>query len=230
MGIRRHGQKQPAKLGPAYSGNPLFRACSATPCTAGNRQPITDQPDVTLHPTQTAYSTRPNMLVFFGTGQYLTQADNANAQLQSFYGVWDSNTGDLDRASLQAQILTTTSDAVLGNVRTISSNPVNYSSTEKGWMIDLPTSGERSVTNPIAFGKLVFFNTVIPTVSSSNMCSVGGSGWLMAVDLLTGGKPAFIPIDVNNNGVFDSNDQLAECHGCWHPIDRRTCRESFHFQ
>jgi len=194
---------------PAYGGNPLFRACSATPCTASNRQPITDQPDVTLHPTQTAYSTRPNMLVYFGTGQYLTQLDNANAQLQSFYGIWDSNTGDLDRSSLQAQILTTTSDAVLGNVRTISSNPVNYSSTEKGWLIDLPISGERSVTNPAAFGKVVFFNTVIPSVASSNMCSVGGSGWLMAVDLLTGGEPAFVPMDVNNDGVFDATDQLS---------------------
>ena len=202
-------KNDPPNWKPAYSGNPLFRACSATPCTAGNRQPITDQPDVTLHPTQTAYSTRPNMLVFFGTGQYLTQADNANAQLQTFYGVWDSNTGDLDRASLQAQILTTTSDAVLGNVRTISSNPVSYSSTEKGWLIDLPISGERSVTNPAAFGKVVFFNTVIPSVSSSNMCSVGGSGWLMAVDLLTGGEPAFVPIDVNNDGVFDATDQLS---------------------
>ena len=194
---------------PAYGINPLFRACSAIPCTAANRQPITDQPDVVLHPTQTAYSTRPNMLVFFGTGQYLTQLDNANAQLQSFYGVWDSNTGNLDRSSLLAQTITTTSDAVLGNVRTISSNPVSYSSTEKGWLIDLPISGERSVTNPAAFGKVVFFNTVIPSVSSSNMCSVGGSGWLMAVDLLTGGEPAFVPIDVNNDGVFDATDQLS---------------------
>ena len=98
---------------------------------------------------------------------------------------------------------------MLGNVRTISSNPVNYSSTEKGWLIDLPISGERSVTNPAAFGSVVFFNTVIPSVASSNMCSVGGSGWLMAVDLLTGGEPAFIPIDVNNDGVFDSTDQLS---------------------
>ena len=195
---------------PAYGANPLFRACSATPCTASNRQPITDQPDVTLHPTQTAYSTRPNTLVFFGTGQYLTQADNANSQLQSFYGVWDSNTGNLDRSALQAQTLQTTyNDAVLGNVRTITSNPVNYSSTEKGWLIDLPISGERSVTNPAAFGSVVFFNTVIPSVASSNMCGVGGSGWLMAVDLLTGGEPAFIPIDVNNDGVFDSTDQLS---------------------
>jgi type IV pilus assembly protein PilY1 len=160
------------------------------------------------HPSQTAYATRPNLLVFFGTGQYLTQSDIGNAQLQSFYGVWDSQAGNLDRSYLQAQTISTSTDAVLGTVRTISSNAVNYSATEKGWLIDLPTSGERSVTNPAAIGSIVFFNTVIPTTSSSNMCSVGGSGWLMAVDLLTGGEPAFIPIDVNNDGVFDTADQV----------------------
>lgn len=194
----------------AYGTNPLFRACSAYPCTTGNRQPITVQPDIMQHPSQTAYATRPNLLVFFGTGQYLTQPDIGSSQLQSFYGVWDSYTGNLDRSSLQAQTISTTyNDAVLGNVRTITSNTVPYSASQKGWLIDLPISGERSVTNPTAIGSVVFFNTVIPTTSSSNMCSVGGSGWLMAVDMLTGGEPAFVPIDVNNDGVFDVNDQLS---------------------
>jgi len=193
----------------AYAPNPLFHACSATPCNSGNRQPIMVEPDVELHPTKSSIATTPNLLVFFGTGQYLTQSDNATTQQQSFYGVWDSDAGNLNRDSLQSQSITTTNDAVLGNVRTISSNTAPYSSTEKGWLIDFPVSGERSVTSPLAFGSIVFFNTVIPTSSSSNMCSVGGSGWLMAVDLLTGGEPKFIPIDVDNNGVFDSNDQLA---------------------
>lgn len=194
----------------AYAPNPLFRACSGTPCTTANRQPIMVEPDVELHPREIEFDTRPNLLVFFGTGQYLTQADNASTQQQSFYGVWDSRVGNIDRSYLQPQTIITSSDAALGNVRTVSpTNPVNYSSSEKGWYIDLPVPGERSVTNPLAFGSIVFFNTVIPTSSSSNMCSVGGSGWLMAVDLLTGGEPPFIPIDVNNDGVFDTSDQLA---------------------
>jgi type IV pilus assembly protein PilY1 len=193
----------------AYGANPLFRACSAYPCTSSNRQPITGQPDIVQHPSKTAYATRPNLLVYFGTGQYLTQADIGNAQLQTFYGVWDSATGNLDRSSLQPQTISTTyNDPVLGSVRTVSSNIVNYSTSEKGWLIDLPVTGERSVTNPVAFGSVVFFNTLIPNTSSSNMCDVGGSGWLMAVDLLTGGEPAFIPIDVNNDGVFDASDKL----------------------
>jgi len=193
---------------PAYGVNPLFRACATTPCTSSNRQPIMVEPDLVQHPTKFASSTAPNLLVFFGTGQYLVQSDNASTQQQSFYGIWDSGTANLDRNSLQSQTITTTADAVLGNVRTITENSVPYSSSEKGWYIDLPTTGERSVTNPSAFGSIVNFNTVIPTSSSSNMCSVGGSGWLMAVDLLTGGAPKFVPIDIDNNGTFDASDKL----------------------
>jgi type IV pilus assembly protein PilY1 len=199
----------PSNWSLAYGTNPLFRACSTSSCTSSNRQPITSQPDVMWHPTQTAYATQPNLMVFFGTGQYLTQMDIATSQVQTFYGVWDSNLGNLDRSVLQLQTISTTyNDSALGNVRTISSNTVDYSSTEKGWLIDLPISGERSVTNPVAVGSVVFFNTVIPNTSSSNMCSVGGSGWLMVVDLLTGGAPSFAPIDVNDDGIFDTSDQL----------------------
>ena len=200
---------------PAYGTDPLFQACSATPCTSSNRQPITMEPDIEFHPTQSSNSTAPNQLVFFGTGQYLTQQDNADKAQQSFYGVWDSGgTGDLNRDALVSQTITTTLDASLGNVRTTTQNPVVYSSTTKGWLIDFPTlsggalSGERSVTRPSALGSIVFFNTMTPTISSSDLCSVGGSGWLMAVDLLTGGQPALIPIDADNNGVFDANDKL----------------------
>ncbi|MFQ5642392.1 MAG: pilus assembly protein [Thiogranum sp.] len=199
---------QPA-YGTSPAFQPLFQACSAVPCTTANRQPIMVEPDVASHPTKFAAATAPNLLVFFGTGQYLVQSDNASTQLQSFYGVWDSGTANLNRDSLQAQTITTTADATLGNVRTVTENTVPYSSSEKGWRIDLPTAGERSVTSPLAFGSIVFFNTVIPTSSSSNMCSVGGSGWLMAVDLLTGGAPVFAPIDVDNNGTFDAGDKLS---------------------
>jgi len=122
--------------------------------------------------------------------------------------VWDAGVGDIDRNALQQQVLTTTTAASPDDVRLATSNPVDYSTTGKGWYIDLDISGERSVTSPLAFGSIVFFNTVIPTAVSSDMCSVGGSGWLMAVDLLTGGQPSFIPIDVNNDGVFDMSDRV----------------------
>ncbi len=193
----------------AYGASPLFRACSATPCTASNRQPITVEPDVEVHPTRVALATEPNLLVFFGTGQYLVQSDNADTAVQSFYGVWDSGVGAIERDVLKQQVLSIANDPALGEVRLVSDYSVNYSvSGGKGWFIDFDISGERSVASPLAFGSIVFFNTVIPTAINSDACSVGGSGWLMAVDLLTGGEPKFIPIDVNNDGVFDFNDQV----------------------
>lgn len=186
--------------GPTYT--PLFRACSGNTCSTANRQPITSKPSVARHPFKRDITTEPNLMVFFGTGQYLTTTDNSSSATQSFYGVWDSGSGNLDRTNLQSQTLNNTTTGGI-SVRTVSDNYVDYS-TKKGWRIDLPTSKERTVTNSTAFGSLVFFNTMIPSTSA---CSAGGFGWLMAVDILNGGEPSFIPIDINNDGVFDASDQ-----------------------
>ncbi len=40
-------------------------------------------------------------------------------------------------------------------------------------------------------------------IPSTDMCSQGGSGWLMSVDQLTGGEPNFLVIDLNRDGVID---------------------------
>jgi type IV pilus assembly protein PilY1 len=186
---------------PAYT--PLFTACSGTPCTASNRQPITSKPAVARHPYIRGVTTLPNLMVFFGTGQFLTTTDSISTDSQSFYGVWDSGVGNLAPDSLVQQTITdTTTNGI--EVRTISDNAVDYA-VKKGWKIPLPTSKERMVTNPVGFGHLVFFNTMIP---SSTTCAAGGSGWLMAVDMVNGGTPSFQPIDVNGDGAFDSNDMV----------------------
>jgi len=186
---------------PAYT--PLFTACAATPCTTSNRQPITSKPAVARHPFMRGVTTLPNLMVFFGTGQYLTTTDTVSAGSQSFYGVWDSGAGNLAPDSLVAQTITdNTSNGI--EVRTISDYAVDYSA-KKGWKIPLPTSKERMVTNPSPYGSLVFFNTMIP---SGTTCAAGGSGWLMAVDMLNGGTPSFQPIDVNSDGAFDTSDMV----------------------
>jgi type IV pilus assembly protein PilY1 len=187
-----------------YGSNPLFKACTGATCSAAARQPITVKPSIARHATETSISTKPNLMVFFGTGQYIVAGDNSSSQQQTFYGVWDSGNGNLRRDSLVAQSITTTADPTLGNVRTISDAAVNYNS-KKGWLIELPVTKERSVTNPLALGSILFFNTMIP---STNICDAGGTGWLMAVDQLNGGMPSFAPVDVNGDGVFDALDEL----------------------
>jgi type IV pilus assembly protein PilY1 len=186
---------------PSYT--PLFTACAATPCTASNRQPITSKPAIARHPFIRGVTTLPNLMVFFGTGQFLTTTDNVSADAQSFYGVWDAGSGNLDPDTLEAQKIT---DDTTGGfaVRTISDNYVDYA-TKRGWKIPLPTPGERAVTNSLGFGHLVFFNTMIP---STTTCAAGGTGWLMAVDMLNGGTPSFQPIDINGDGSFNTDDMV----------------------
>ncbi|WP_029131954.1 pilus assembly protein [Sedimenticola selenatireducens] len=218
-------------FGAVASPLPLFKACESTPCTTTNRQPITSKPAVAYHPTEDNITTKPNLMVFFGTGQYLVNSDNSFAGLQRFYGVWDGGSGftsgpPLDMDDLKAQTITTT---IYDNggpnhevVRTLSANTVKYgvgpfSATDnhKGWRIDLPTTSERMVVTPSVVGGLVTFNTMIPP--ASGMCSQIESGWLMAADLRTGGEPDFTVLDMNGDGVFDANDSVGG-----HPVMGRS--------
>ncbi len=176
---------------------PLFVAKDAS----NNPQPINDKPALTFHPSPpSAGNHNPNVLVFFGTGKYLEQSDLTTTSTQSFYGVWDDGTSNLDRSKLVQQTLSTgtftDSDGnIHTNLRLITDNSVDYSN-KSGWYIDLSlTAGERVVVNPIVRGSLVFFNTWIP---SSSACSSGGTGFLMSVEQLNGGEPVAPAFNVNS--------------------------------
>ena len=188
--------------GSAYGSAPVY-----TPFfVAGDSQPITSKPSVAAHPTRSLRATSPNLLVTFGTGQYLTDSDISTSDVQTFYGVWDAGVGALTRSNLVQQTITETTLDDDSVVRTNSTNTVNYNlvaADELGWFINLPTPGsiaERNVVDPAILGPIVFFNTLIP---EGAQCAFGGTGFLMNVDLLTGGQPRFPVIDIpNNNGVY----------------------------
>jgi type IV pilus assembly protein PilY1 len=189
--------------GVAYSngGNPapLF--------TTQAKQPITAKPVVAKHPiipSQSSPSNAPNLMVFFGTGQYLVDTDNNNKDTQSFYGVWDRGDQQLDISNLVEQ----TFDPRF-NRRVMTRNYVDYS-TKYGWRFDFPVAGERSVTSAVARGDIIFFNTFIPVVDP---CTPGGYGYKFAVDMARGGSPEEPAIDTDNNGVIDSNDYDREPGG-----------------
>lgn len=85
--------------GVAYSGSPLFTACSAATCTLTNRQPITTRPSIGVHPTGAA--TTNGVMVYFGTGKYFEVGDDVptGQQTQSFYAVYDQLWGAKSPAS-----------------------------------------------------------------------------------------------------------------------------------
>ncbi|MDH3221624.1 MAG: PilC/PilY family type IV pilus protein, partial [Gammaproteobacteria bacterium] len=165
-------------------------------------QPATAKPVLAKHPTvpdSTSPNNSPNIMVFFGTGQYLVDADKSTTGIQSFYGVWDKGDGSRDRSHLIEQTFDTSF-----SVKVLTRNPVDYS-IDYGWYFDLPETGERSVTSPIARADTVFFNSFVPV---DDPCSVGGFGFKFAVDMATGGSPLEPTFDANNDGIIDENDMV----------------------
>lgn len=196
---------------------PLFIAKDSL----GVAQPIMVKPNIaTNQAVTTAPSNEPNLLVYFGTGQYHTANDAAaTTKTNTLYAVWDRGTGGLtdDRtnstatsSTLVGQTLTTTVNGN-GEFRTITANTIDW--TKKyGWYIDLAAknaatadSEERVVVNASIRSNVIFFNTLIP---NSEICGFGGSGWLMSVDIATGGAPKKTLFDSNHDGVVDYNDDI----------------------
>jgi type IV pilus assembly protein PilY1 len=71
------------------------------------RQPITVAPALSKHPTQPdVVGNQPNVMVYVGTGQYLTKEDLDTTDTQSFYGIWDSGKLSMIRTDLQRRLST----------------------------------------------------------------------------------------------------------------------------
>jgi type IV pilus assembly protein PilY1 len=102
----------------------------------------------------------------------------------------------LTRNSLFPQTLTAN-----GNIRTISptnsNNPkvcwkgstscgsIATSNTQFGWFVDLPSTGEQTVYNPIISDGVLELNSTIPPPSASSTCSIPvPTGWTMAFNPL----------------------------------------------
>lgn len=192
----------------ASAPKPLFTAKNA----AGTVQPITSKPSVARHVSvANATSNLPNLMVYFGTGQYIATGDTTSTATQTFYGIWDSglssNQLPLLRANLTPQTITTTA------TRTVSNTAVAYTasgaSQRFGWYIDLnasnATTGERVVVDSLVRGNEVYFNTLIP---NNVPCSFGGSGWSMRVNRDNGGIPGAPVFDTDGNGIVNGSDNV----------------------
>lgn len=161
-------------------------------------QPITETPDASKNPEG-------DYMIYFGTGKYLETTDISNTAVNSFYGIWDHFNATVSSGLVEQTIGTTTYTG--GSYRTLSNNAVTYTGTNpnKGWYVKLPTTGERSVTDPTVRGGRVIFTTAIP---NSTACKDGGSSWLMELDFLTGGLLSNPPLDTNGDGAIDVTDEV----------------------
>jgi len=168
--------------------------------TAEANQPITARIGIARHPSiPNTNQNLPNIMVYFGTGQYLTQADKTTTDPQAFYGVWDSGTDELTQSDLVEQTFTTAGG---GNI-VVTNNPVNYGAADYGWFLTLPEVGERQLTTPILRDNIVYFTSMTP---ESDPCSFGTTGYLTALSMINGGPPPKGALDFNNDGVIDEDD------------------------
>ena len=171
-------------------------------------QPITSQPKVAPHPTN-------GVMVYFGTGKYLEVTDPNNAQVQSFYGIWDKPgaTGTLTRSgtNLYQQAITVVTSGIdtWRTIAPVSASPIDWA-TQRGWFVDLPAY-ERALNPPLVIDvkpdkyDRILFTTDAP---EKDPCKTGGESWLMQLSLLDGGVPAIDVFDVSKDSQFNSSDRL----------------------
>ena len=182
---------------------PLYTARDGS----GKVQPITARPAVGRHKEG-------GEMVYFGTGQYYMSDDNivsASGPVQSFYGIWDKKApiSQTNRSGLQPQTITAETFAFGRNVRLVSKNPIDWAA-KLGWYLDLSypsgsLTGERAVSMPLLRHGRVIFVTLIP---STLPCLHGGESWLMEVDALSGGRLGESVFDLNQDDVFNQNDDV----------------------
>ncbi|AKJ96381.1 hypothetical protein TVD_01420 [Thioalkalivibrio versutus] len=173
---------------------------------SGNPQPITTRPVGQILDSGEA-------MISFGTGSFLFNADGTDNQVQSLYGVLDTQSPAgqaAERSDLVTQeiVFQGTVDTASGpqEVRVISDNPVDLT-TDRGWILDLDLEdGERVISPPRALGvnqQRVRFSTLVP---DDDPCGTGRRGFLMDFDLLTGGRLSQPVFDLDGDGQFGDSD------------------------
>jgi type IV pilus assembly protein PilY1 len=194
--------KDPTKW--AASSSPLF----STP----GGQPITSKPVVWILPPDSGGSQR--LIVAFGTGQKTPITNAAPASYatgtQSLYGIWDWNMNAWNlKSSSKFYSLTgpqsITTSALTSQTITVQASGERDASTTNvcwkgvttsgcasngqfGWQMQLPSTNEQVVYNPIAYKGMLVVNTTIPAQNAFASCSnVTDTGYTMFISMANGG-------------------------------------------
>lgn len=180
---------------------PMFVATDGA--SIPNRQPITMAPALTFGPSR-------GIIVSFGTGRFLSAADNAAPfRAQSVYSVFDNNSPTADSAGtptaaiagrnrLRQGTVSATTISVSGFAWGRPSEDTNDSSAvAAGWYFDFyraattstaTGTGERQISNMVVVSGRLIFGSVIPAVNSCD----SGSGNLYVMNVLTGSGTATV--------------------------------------
>jgi len=149
----------------------------------GNTQPITVKPEVTDAPTVPKVP-----LVMFGTGQFLEADDKTGPFItQTIYALRDEPTvvigpviADVRGPSIKQRVFQA---GINPGERTVAAGSAPDWSTDFGWYIDLPDSGERVNVDPVLQLGTLFVASNTPTLDT---CTAGGEANINFLDYLTG--------------------------------------------
>jgi type IV pilus assembly protein PilY1 len=149
----------------------------------GNTQPITVKPEVADAPT---VPRKP--IVMFGTGKFLESIDKSGPfTTQTIYALRDEPTvvtgpviADVRGPSIKQRVFQA---GVNPGERTVAPGTAPSWSTDFGWYIDLPVTGERVNIDPqLQLGTL----TVASNIPTLDTCTAGGEARINYLDYLTG--------------------------------------------
>lgn len=183
-----------------WSARVLFQAKDSN----GATQPITTAPVATLNPN---FPRKQGIFILFGTGQLLIANDLQTTQTQSVYGVWDKPLSSVTytRSDLQQQTLSLVSPATSGlsvTILTVTANTINWNN-KVGWFTDLPTPGQRIITNSALVNGTFIATLNTPPLSA---CGVGFSSMLLELNYLNGGSWLRPKLDINGSGGVTNQD------------------------
>lgn len=185
--------------------------------SGGVPQPITSRPALALLPGNVD-----TVVVSFGTGSYFRDGDATvgGAQTQTLYGIFDRGTPVAGRGELlqqtiveqRSEVFTTPTGPREFALRLVSDNPIDIT-TQKGWFLDLEFGGSNQgerVISPGTFpsgrsAERIRFTTLIP---DEDPCGTGRRGYLMDIDLVTGGRFIAPVFDLTGDGQLDDADLL----------------------
>lgn len=179
--------------------------------TTNNAQPITARPSVGFNPNMPFNDdTSPNLIVTFGSGQYLVNADKASSKIQYLYGIWDNGAATtVSTSQLVEQGPFSSVSTTSGTHRIMNApNPVPYAdpvSPARGWYLQLNETGERVIDAALIHENTVYFVSMVP---SSNVCDIGGHGWLLALDLASGTRTLSSVFDTDHDFYVNHADTI----------------------
>jgi len=144
-------------------------------------QPISAQPICTLNSSG-------QVMVFFGTGEYISPGDLTTTSQQTIYGLTDDGSGST--IPMSSIVFQDTSITAL-------------SSGKKGWAVDLKQlAGERVIHGGVLINGTLYVTSFAP---DNIACAGGGQSWLYTINYLDGSAP--------NGGKGSSNTVAGRVQG-----------------